>query len=383
MLSGSLDDFTLPEVLRMLAALGKSGTLDVSRRAGSGRIVFRDGAVIYAETELAKSHLGQKLVGSGKMTDLQLRQSLDVQAATGDRLGHILLVSEVISPEALREAIEAQIEDSAFELMCWEAGEFKWTTGDPEETDADVSLQVDDLIETISARLEQRKMMQERLVTTSAVPRLSDGPPQAASINISGPQWRLLALVNGVRTVSEIARSAGSPEADARRIFLDLASVGLIEVDAAAKEIPDEPGATPGPPPGPAVGSGEEPARRAAPPRTSENGVAPVASSSAAAGDEVPDEWFEDPVSTGDRPTVAAGVAFPSSEQTAVVQEPLPPVDRAAAQRELAGLFDEPRSSRRGGPPVDPDSDSPEGSEVPSPPARSRMPRWARRTPSD
>ena len=383
MLSGSLDDFTLPEVLRMLAALGKSGTLDVSRRAGSGRIVFRDGAVVYAETDLAKSHLGQKLVGSGKMTDLQLRQSLDVQAATGDRLGHILLVSEVISPEDLHDAIKAQIEDSAFELMCWEAGEFMWTTGEPEETDADISLQVDDLIETISARLEQRKRMQERLVTTSAVPRLSDGPPQAATINISGPQWRLLALVNGVRTVSEIARSAGSPEADARRIFLDLASVGLIEVEAAAHEIPEEPKAAPGPPAPPALEVDGELRRSSAPPRSSENGVAPAASSAPPEDDEVPDEWFEDPVSTGDRPTVSAGVAFPSSEQAAVAPEPLPPVDRAAAQRELAGLFDEPRSSRRDGPPLDPDSEPPEGSEAPPPPPRSRKSRWARRTPSD
>src|SRR5688572_882612 len=169
MLSGSLDDFTLPEVLRMLSTLKKSGTLQVTRKAGDGKIDFRGGEVVYAETELAKSHLGQKLVSSGKITDVQLRQALDVQATTGDRLGRILRVSDVISEDDLRVAVKGQIEDSAFELMCWEAGQFEWERGEPEASDVDVSLGVDDLISAVQGRVARREEMRKTIESPNAI----------------------------------------------------------------------------------------------------------------------------------------------------------------------------------------------------------------------
>ena len=360
----------------MLATLKKSGTLNVTRRAGRGRIDFRDGDVVYAETELSRSLLGQKLVQSGKITDIQLRQSLDVQATTGDRLGHILLVSEAVSPEDLQGAVRAQVEEAAYELMCWEAGDFLWEKGESEEIDADISLNVDDLIRVITGRMEDREEMRRRIQSPAAVPRLVARPPDgSAAINITPAQWRVMVLVDGSTNVSAIAEKAGATLEETGRWLYELASAGLIAASDPAGPEGDE----------------ERPVRPA--PKGSEPIAAQVPSPSPS---EVPEEWFEDPVEAVSPPATVAEaardeppVAFPTE------QEELPTVGRAAAVRELSGLFDEPRqtvrATRRGGAQID-DSEaeddrstepsgnraSPEGSPPP-PPAKGVIARFARR----
>ena len=229
MFRGTLDDFTLPEILRMLAFSNKSGTLHVARKAGTGRITFSQGNVTYAETELSSSRLGQKLVGAGKISPAQLRQALDVQATSGDRLGRVLVSSESVTRSDLQQALRAQVEEAAYELMCWEAGEFSWEPG-AEEADAEVSLDIEELMREVETRLAQQAEVQLHLSRPGAVPRMVDHAPQGpGDINIRPEQWRVLVLVDGHRSVGDLAVSAGVPEADVVRTLNDLAAAGLIE----------------------------------------------------------------------------------------------------------------------------------------------------------
>ena len=401
MLSGSLDDFTLPEVLRMLSTLKKSGTLQVTRKAGDGRIDFIGGTVVYAETELAKSHLGQKLVSSGRITDVQLRQALDVQATTGDRLGRILRVSDAISEDDLRAAVKGQIEDSAFELMCWEAGEFEWQKGEPEASDVDVSLDVDDLISAVQGRVARRDEIRKNIDSPNAVPRMAASPPPgAAAISITGPQWRVLALVDGTRSIETIAKRASVERDEAGRMILELATGGLIEVaegrskQRALAPKPEEvmqPDVSP-----------QASAEDSAPPSALRIPVAPAPRENGSP----PDEWFEDPA-TPSNGSQADGVAFPDAATSPAPPSadgptspappsadgptsPAPPsaeievpaVDRSAVVKELAGLFQDPDVVARvpEGPKDEADvADRP----APPPPPRGRLTRWGRRTTKD
>ena len=327
MFRGTLDDFTLPEILRMLAFSGKSGILHISRKAGTGRIVFSSGDVVYAETELSSSRLGQKLVGAGKITPAQLRQSLDEQATSGERLGRVLVEAEAVTRDDLEEAIRAQVEEAAYELMCWEAGEFTWEPG-AEDPEAEVSLDIEELMRDVESRLEQRAEMQMMLSRPGSVPRMVEQAPHGpGDINIRPEQWRVLVLVDGRRTVGELAVAAGVAEADVIRTLNDLAGAGLIEVHGG-------PGPSPRPEPPPSLDVPvEEPAVTSA-----ETAPAPTEAT------EPPEEWFEDPEVEEE----GFSVAFPPPEPAV---EDLPRVDRAAAVKELSGLFDDPRQGAPKPPP--------------------------------
>jgi hypothetical protein len=83
MLKGTLDDFTLPDVFRLMSFAKKTGRVDIVRSAGQGKVFFRDGEVYYAESSLSKEPLGQKLVRARSITDGQLMKALDEQASSG------------------------------------------------------------------------------------------------------------------------------------------------------------------------------------------------------------------------------------------------------------------------------------------------------------
>ena len=361
MFSGTLDDFTLPEILRMLAFSKKSGVLHVSRKAGTGRITFSDGAVVNAETELSSTRLGQKLLGAGKLTPGQLRESLDVQATTGERLGRVLLASEAVTKSDLEQAVRSQIEEAAYELMCWEAGEFSWQPG-AGEPEAEISIDIEELMRDVETRLEQRTDVQLRLSKPGATPRMVEQAPHGpGDINIRPEQWRVLVLVDGRRSVGELALAAGVAEVDVIRTLNDLASAGLVEVreeDAAPSSAgPSEPDGVPP----------EPPETRVDPSTTTDNEVPepqsepdPPAADTPGTSNEAkpPEEWFEDPEIADDPDGLS--VAFPPPEPAV---EDLPRVDRASAVRELSGLFDEPKApkpppSERPEPTKDPDTKS-------------------------
>ena len=352
MLRGTLEDFALPEVLRLLSSAKKTGRLDITRRAGTGSISFRGGEIVDADTELSSSLLGQKLVRSGAITELQLRRALDEQAASGDRLGRILLTSKVLDEVDLENSLRGQIEDAVFELLCWETGEFSWTEVDPEPTEVEISLAVENLVLEVSRRLQERELVLRKITSPDVICRMATHPPDGAErINISAEEWRVLVLVDGRRSVAEIAASVGAAEFDTMRILYGLASAGLIEADLDAPppgEVHPPPRTEPmSPEPPPTVPTGPPPAARprAEPPRP----TAPAFSGSEAGFPSAAEEWFADPeLATAGGPEAAPAQ---QNDHVELADADLPPVDRAAAVRELSGIADEPRPPKTPPPP--------------------------------
>ena len=129
MLQGTIDEFPLIDVLGILQARNKTGRLDIERRSGRGLIYVRLGEPYYAESSLARSLIGQKLVDIGAISDMQLRKALDRQADSGERLGEILLTHGLISREHIAAAVISQIKDALSDLLAWETGDFRWEAG--------------------------------------------------------------------------------------------------------------------------------------------------------------------------------------------------------------------------------------------------------------
>jgi len=129
LLQGTIDEFPLIDVLGILQARNKTGRLDIERRSGRGLIYVRLGEPYYAESSLARSLIGQKLVDIGAISDMQLRKALDRQADSGERLGEILLTHGLISREHIAAAVIGQIKDALSDLLAWETGDFRWEAG--------------------------------------------------------------------------------------------------------------------------------------------------------------------------------------------------------------------------------------------------------------
>ena len=247
MLTGTLDDFTLPDVFRLMSFAKKTGRLDVVRSAGQGKVFFRDGEVYFAESSLSKEPLGQKLVRARAITDGQLMKALDQHAASGERLGAVLIQSGLVTEDQLLAALHQQIEDSIFDLLRWELGEFAWEPGDQRDVEVPISVSVENLIMEASRRLDEYEVIKRKIPSGDAVLGMAATPPEGAvEINITPDEWRILVLVDGNRSVNDIAQMVGLDEFGAMRVLYGLVSAGLIELISDGSGAPS--GDAPAPP---------------------------------------------------------------------------------------------------------------------------------------
>ena len=245
MLKGTLDDFTLPDIFRLLSLAKRTGTLAVARSAGSGRVFFRDGDVYFAESSLTREPLGQKLVRARAVTDGQLMKALDEHAAGGPRVGEILVSSGVLAPDQLEAAVREQIEDSVFDLLRWELGEFEWSPGGEVDVEVPIAVSVENLVMEASRRLDELAVIQRKIPSVDAVLQMAPKPPEGAvEINITPEEWRILVLVDGSRSVAGIAEAVSLDEFGAMRVLYGLVAAGLIELTPGhATPLDDEPAA--------------------------------------------------------------------------------------------------------------------------------------------
>ena len=243
MLKGTLDDFTLPDIFRLMSLSKKTGQLEVQRSAGSGKVFFRDGEVYFAESTLSKEPLGQKLVHMKVVTEGQLRKALDQHKSENKRLGQVLLETGTVTEDDIMTAVRQQIEDAAFDLLRWELGEFVWEPGVETEPEVPIYVSVENLIMEASRRLDELEVIQRKIPGGDTVLAMAATPPQGAvEINITPDEWQILVLVNGHRTVDEIAAFTGLDQFAAMKVLYGMASAGLIEVpgreDVEAEELP-------------------------------------------------------------------------------------------------------------------------------------------------
>ncbi|HET7481468.1 MAG TPA: DUF4388 domain-containing protein [Actinomycetota bacterium] len=258
MLKGTLDEFALPDIFRLLSRSRKTGRLDVLRSAGQGSVFFRDGDVYFAESSVSRELLGQKLVKARALTQGELMRALDEQAESGGRLGDLLRARDSVTAEQLEAALREQVEDAAFDLLRWEMGEFDWTLDATVDAEVELRVSVENLIMEASRRLDEWEIIKRKIPSEDCVVAMAPTPPDgAAQINITPGEWRVLVLVNGSRTVMEIAEGVGGDVFDTMRTLYGLMAAGLIEIPGMATTDDDfvsleslvaEPAATPGAP---------------------------------------------------------------------------------------------------------------------------------------
>jgi len=229
-LKGTLDDFTLSDIFRLTALAKKTGRLEVERRNGSGRVYFREGEVYHAESTKSKELLGSKLTRSGRVTEKQLRRAVIDQEQTGRRLGELLIEQGAVEEEEIEWAVRSQIEDGVFDLLRWDLGAFVWEPDVEIDAEVPLTVSVENLIIEASRRLDEISQIRKKIPSADVVlamaPRTPDGAHQ---INITSEEWQVLVLVDGRRSVEDIATSTGAEAYQTTRLLFGLMNAGLIE----------------------------------------------------------------------------------------------------------------------------------------------------------
>jgi Domain of unknown function (DUF4388) len=179
-LQGTLDTFSLPDVLKLLATTSKTGRLRIDGDRGQGSVWLRDGRVVDADADRAVD---------GAPTD------------------------EVV-----------------FELLRFGSGSFAFDS-DKHTPNAEHPDEVDDLLRRANALLSEWTELEA--VVPSLDHRVSlTSELSSDEVTIGADRWRSLVAVAGGRSVGEVASTLGLSELNVSRAVRNLVELGVADVNS-------------------------------------------------------------------------------------------------------------------------------------------------------
>ncbi|MEW6050638.1 MAG: DUF4388 domain-containing protein [Candidatus Zixiibacteriota bacterium] len=243
-LQGSIDKFTLPEIFQLIAAGRKSGTLGIQRDESIIMVYFKNGDIIYGYGPRQTYHLGQLLKERGKLTAEQLEDAVHSQAMTENtkRLGEILVNKGYIDRADLQRVVEEQVENLLYSLLSWQSGSFKFYENQfPTEEEITVEMSVENVILEGLRRFDEMNMIKEALPDWEAVYAISSSQGgRTRSVSLEAPQWNVMALVDGRRSVNEICACSPLGRDETLKRLAQLKLAGII-TPAGTKESTQSP----------------------------------------------------------------------------------------------------------------------------------------------
>src|SRR5688500_10006886 len=203
-IKGSLKEASLPDVLQLLAMGKKTGCLSVTHRSNFGYIYFDKGRIAYASIVNRRDRLGDILVKSNVITQEQLEDAIAFQAKIRDkRLGEILLERGAITREDLHRHIRLQIEEAVYFLFTWTAGTFNFEPDIlPEEQDLLVSINPESLLLEGARRIDEWSLIEKKIPSFDVVFDLDRARLKVSEVELTPEQDQLVPLIDGRRGVT-------------------------------------------------------------------------------------------------------------------------------------------------------------------------------------
>lgn len=224
--TGDLEHLPIVDVIQLLHATKKSGTLSLKSQKGECQLVFADGYIVGANHYNSSLRIGQVLVERQALGEEVLKQILQEQRSTPERRPLIALLIEGghVSKEAAFKGLQYLIELTIVEVLGWEKGTF--------------TLNVDQVIVSDEYRYFPETFGQELVLSAQNVlmdalriydERRRDGiEPEADDTEIE---------FDLVDAPAPPAAEAQAAEAPGLEISEDL--LGLDELDRIERKIPD------------------------------------------------------------------------------------------------------------------------------------------------
>jgi len=234
-IEGPLRELGIHDVFQLLDLSRKTGALRVTSelRHNEGTIYFDSGVIVSAEIRSNPHPLGALLLRTGKITEADLERARDMQQRQGDkrRLGEILVALGVITQREVERQIRFQIEEVVFEVMSWNEGYFSFNE-QPETkvpTEVSVRIPVEALLMEGARRIDEWSRIENRIPHVGVVPSLAPPPESGGGeLDLLPPEWEVLALVDGQRSVRGLATELGRSDFEVAKTLFGLESAGVI-----------------------------------------------------------------------------------------------------------------------------------------------------------
>ena len=123
-LRGALSTMPAEDVLEWAARRDISAPVTFERRGVVRSLAVEGGAIVSASSNRRDEQLGVLLVRSGLVAERGIADALEARAETGVPLGKVVLMSGLISEQALIEILATKIRETVTDVVTWTEGTF-------------------------------------------------------------------------------------------------------------------------------------------------------------------------------------------------------------------------------------------------------------------
>jgi len=226
-LEGSLDAFSLPEILQLLTMTKKSGGLHLVRGTQHGVVRLADGEVTGASSDTSRQSLVRRLVGGGHLTDAALVAGVErVRADPRAALTRAIADAGEVDGAVLLNAAREHTVDAFFDVLRWNDGDFTFFVAEADPDDIGLRLTADELIAAAGQRIDEWPAISGQISSPDVVLCLTPAP--AHDPTLTRDEWALVALIDGRRTVGDLVALCGRGEFAVVAVLSPLLERGLL-----------------------------------------------------------------------------------------------------------------------------------------------------------
>ena len=241
-LMGTFALMPLQDLIDLLARRKASGSLTCERGTVRKTIQILDGIAIGASSNDPRDYLGQLLINFGHINEEQLTKAFQTQEETKIRLGEVLTMVGLVTPEVVRDTLAIKIRETILDAFLWDSGVFRVDEAaprPPEELDPRVPLA--DIAREAEFRTTAWQAFRAHFPSGAAQLAVNEDGV-APDLPADGVDARLLALARDGKTIDEIGLALRATDFHLYQRLYALHRQGTVEV---AEVLPAEP--APGP----------------------------------------------------------------------------------------------------------------------------------------
>jgi hypothetical protein len=222
-LAGDLAGFPAGDLVAFVHQARLSGVLTVAAGGTERRIVFAEGEVRSVESTAPREDIGEIAVRLGFASEAQVAQA----AASGAPVGSALVDLGFVAANDLWRCLHEQVTAIFHAILLCPAGTFFLVDEDLSgRTATPLSMSAQSLLMDAIRRIDELSLFRARIPGPEAYVRRRE---PTRPLTLHAAEAAMLALVDGRRTVAEIATAAHVSEFDATKILYHLSEAGYVE----------------------------------------------------------------------------------------------------------------------------------------------------------
>ncbi len=253
-LTGNIADWSLADLLQIVAAERKTGALTLTRDGEEVRLEFSAGLLVNAsERRIGQERSGRSrpsrrparneppggflafLIKSGHIKPDQARSVILLGRETGEDTANAILKAQLLDPESLGEAMAAYAQDLFSRVLSWEEADYTFLAekGKPERKgrshkptgSGPIALNTEGLLLEGMRRIDEQPRIGQVVQPGTVFVRAAGAP---APVDLDDREATVLELVDGSRDARTLAATVQLGEYEAYEALFLLHQAGLI-----------------------------------------------------------------------------------------------------------------------------------------------------------